>query len=215
MRFKSALMTLLVMPALLAWGGSRAAAAEKVGGAKILLSDGSYMNGSISFVINLDTQSGQVKIQSSSLASAKFDGEWADIWLSGAELKLKFKAASSTLTATTAAGSLKIDLAKVVSIDMKPAQQASSQASSNAAASQPSSAPPLVSYAQQQPPAATAPPTVVYRYPYQYQYVAPAPYYAPSYYYPPYYWPGPYIGWPFFGIGIHVGPRWGFGLRIR
>jgi hypothetical protein len=211
------MITLLVIPVLLAWGGSRAVAAENARRASILLSDGSYMNGAISFVINLDTQSGQVRIQSSCLASAKFDREWADIWLSGAELKLKFKPASSTLTATTSVGSLNIDLPKVVSIDIKPAQQAPSQAASNAAARQPRSAPPPASYAQQQPPATAAPPTVVYQYPYQYQYqyVSPAPYYAPSYYYPPYYWPGPYIGWPFFGIGIHVGPRFGFGLRIR
>ena len=43
------------------------------GGFKIVLSDGSLLNGAVSFVVDLDTPYGQIKIPSSSLISARFD----------------------------------------------------------------------------------------------------------------------------------------------
>jgi hypothetical protein len=218
MRGKLNLVSWLAALALVAGCGSaRAADAQSAGNFKLVLSDGSTVKGATSFVIDLDTQYGTIKIPSTAVQSARFDAssDWAEIRLNDAELNLKYKPASSDIKASTSAGSLNIGLAKVLTIDNGSVPPPSA-ANPNAVASQgqANAAPPPAAYAQQQPPAATAPPTAVYQYPYQYVSPGPYYYYAPSYYYPPYYyWGGPYIGWPYFGIGVRIGPRFGFRIR--
>ncbi len=193
----------LLFPLVLGWAMARAADQQSAGGFKIVLSDGSLLNGAVSFVIDLDTQYGQIKIPSSSLISARFDAQqqWADVRLNGAELKMKYKPDSSDLNATTSAGPLKIALTKVVTIDNGSAE------ASNAAPPQANVQQPPVASAQQPPPAAGA-----YQYPYQYQdpyayqYAQPAPYYGYNYSYPYYGYGYCAIlrlhGWPYYGFGF-------------
>ena len=190
------------------WGSARAADPQDAGGFKVVLSDGGLVNGALSFVINLDTEYGQIHIPSSSLVSARFDQEqgWADVRMNSAELKMKYKPASSDLKATlSSVGPITIGLAKVVRIERGPAA-----ATGQAVAPQASAPAPSATYESQTPPVAASAPTVTYQYPYQYQYVPPATYdYYPPDYYSPYYWPGPYDWGPDLGFGVVVGPGFG------
>jgi len=213
-----AIFLVFLVSLVLGWGVARAADQQVAGGLKIVLSDGSLLQGAVSFVINLDTQYGQIKIPSSSMISARFDQqkEWADIRLNGAELKMKYKPASSDLNATLAMGPLNISLTKVLSIDNGSAE------ASSGTAPQPSAPPPAMVSAPQPPPQTVSPPAVAYQYPYQYQYAQPAPDYsydyAPYYglgsypYYYPYYSGYPYYygyGWPYIGLGFGWGGFYG------
>jgi hypothetical protein len=227
-----AIFSIFFLPLVLGWGVARAADQQTAGDFRVLLSDGSMVKGAVSLVINLDTPYGQINIPSSSLVSAQFDAEqkWAEIQLNDAQLKMRYNPAASSLKATTAVGPLNIALANVIKVSKGSVEVASGSApqaaSQYTAQPQQNVPPPSTAYAQQQPPATVAPPTVVYQYPYQYQYVRPAPYYYSPYYYSPYYSPY-YYGWPgpYFGIGIGVGrgfgrfyggfPGIGFGIRIR
>ncbi len=223
------ILLVLLFPLMLGWAMARAADQQNGGGFKIVLSDGSLLNGAVSFVVDLDTPYGQIKIPSSSLISARFDAqqEWADVRLNGAELKMKYKPASSDLNAATSAGPLKVALAKVVTID-NGSDQASYAAAPQANASQPPAA-----SAQQPPSQGAYPPAGAnpyqyqnpYQYPYSYQYGQQAPYYGYSYpnygYSYPYYdydndyWPyyGYGGGWPYYGFGFGWWPGYygGFG----
>jgi hypothetical protein len=203
------IFAVFLLPLVLGWGVARAADQQDVGGFKLLLTDGSQVNGAVSLVINLDTPYGQIRIPSSSLVSAQFDVQqkWADIQLNDAQLKLRYNPASSDLKATTAVGSLTFALANVIKV-ARGSAEVPNGTSPQAAANQNTAA--NQGNVPQPPPATVAPPTVVYQYPYQY--VSPAPYYySPSYYYSPYYWPGPYIEWPYIGIGIGWGRGFGWG----
>lgn len=214
-----------LLPLVLGWGVARAADQPDAGGFRVVLTDGSLVNGAVSLVVSLDTPYGQIKIPSSSLVSVRLDAEqkWADIQLTDAQMKLRYNPASSELKATTLVGPLTIALANVIKIARASADVSTGTAPNAAAApsvapSRPSVTPPVAAYAPQQP--VTAPPAPVYPYSYPYQYYAPATTYYSPYYYSPYYASGPYIGWPYVGIGIGVGPRfrgfgWGFGIRIR
>ncbi len=214
-----------LLPLVLGWGVARAADQPDAGGFRVVLTDGSLVNGAVSLVVSLDTPYGQIKIPSSSLVSVRLDAEqkWADIQLTDAQMKLRYNPASSELKATTSVGPLTIALANVIKIARASADVSTGTAPNAAAApsvapSRPSVTPPVAAYAPQQP--VTAPPAPVYPYSYPYQYYAPATTYYSPYYYSPYYASGPYIGWPYVGIGIGVGPRfrgfgWGFGIRIR
>jgi hypothetical protein len=212
---------------VLGWGVANAADGQSTGRFRLLLTDGSQINGAVSFVINLDTAYGKIQIPSSNLVSVRFDAErkWADIRLTDAQMKLKYDPASGDLKATTSAGPLTIALSNVRSV-ARASAEVSAGISPNAAQSRSAAAsragvpPPAAKSAPQQ--SLAAPPTVVYRYAYQYPYAPPATYYSYSpYYYSPRYWPGPYVGWPYFGIGIGAGPRFfggfllGLALRIR
>jgi hypothetical protein len=212
---------------VLGWGVAHAAEGQNAARFTLLLTDGSQVNGAVSFVINLDTACGKIQIPSGNLVSVRFDAEqkWADIRLTDAQMKLKYDPACGDLKATTSAGPLTIALSNVSSV-ARASAEVSGGISPNAAQSRSAAAsrggvpPPAVKYAPQQPHA--APPTVVYRYPYQYPYAPPTTYYSYSpYCCSPRYWPGPYVGWPYLGIGIGVGPRFfggfllGFALRIR
>ena len=224
--------SLLLFPLLLGVGVAAAAAQQGAGNFKLVLSDGSVMQGAISFVVSLDTQYGMIKISSSSMASARFDpaGQWADIRLNEAELKLKYKPGTSDIKATTSAGPINIDLAKVITIDngtVPPPGGAYSSAANQA------NVPPPPAYAQQppsayaqQPPVVVAPPTSAYPYAQPAQpYYATPPYYSETVpdYYPDYgyYYGGPPVygypyygygwGWPSFGIGFGWGRGFGFG----
>jgi len=200
-------------------GVARAADQQGAGNFKVLLSDGSVMQGAISFVIDLDTQYGLIKISSSSMASARFDParQWADVRLNEAELKLKYKPGTSDIKATTSAGPLNIELAKVVTIDngaVPPPSASYPEATANQA-----NVPPPPAYAQQAPQAYAQQPAPAYQYPPQQPYYYTAPYdygYAvPDYSYSaPYYgyygWPGYYgYGWPYFGVGFGFGRGFG------
>ncbi|MGD1000821.1 MAG: hypothetical protein ABSA67_09010 [Candidatus Brocadiia bacterium] len=235
MRSKSLMIfPVFFLPLVLGWGAARAADQQGAGDFSVLLSDGSMVKGAVSLVINLDTAYGKINIPSSALVSAQFDAEqkWAEIQLNDAQLKMRYNPASSDLKATTAVGPLTIALANVIKV-AKGSVQVASETAPQAASPyvvqpQPSVPPPATGYTQQQPPAAAAPPTVVYQYPYQYQYVRPAPYYYSPYYYSSSYYSPYYYGWPgpYFGIGIGVGRGYGrfyggfpgffgFGIRIR
>jgi len=216
---------MFLLPLVLGWGAAGAADQQEVGGFKVVLADGSMVNGAVSLVVSLDTPYGQIKIPSSSLVSVKLDAEqkWADIQLTDSQMKLRYNPATSELKATTSVGPLTIALANVIKIARASADVSSgtspNAAAQSAASSQPSAPPPAATYAPQQPVAAS-PPTAAYQYSYPYQYYAPATTYYSPYYYSPYYGSGPYVGWPCVGIGIGVGPRfrgfgWGFGIRIR
>jgi hypothetical protein len=223
-----------LLPLVFGWGMARAADQPAVNGARIVLADGSLVNGAVSFVIDLDTPYGQIKIPSSNLVSAQFDAQqkWADIRLNDAEMKLKYNPATSDLKATTAAGALTIALANVTQVGNVSAQRASNAAPQAAPSQNMAQA-----YAQQ-PPAASvpqAPPANAYQYPYQYpyqyQYAQPAPdygygsvpYYGGSYYdYGGPYYGGYYgYGWPYYGyygygwpyLGFGYGWGWGRGFR--
>jgi hypothetical protein len=203
-----------LFPLVLGWGMARAADQQDAGGFKIVLSDGSLLNGAVSFLVNLDTEYGQIKIPSSSLVSARFDvkQEWADVRLNGAELKMKYKPASSDLNVTLAMGPLKIALTKVVSIE-NPSAEASNRTPGTP--SQANVQQPPVGSVPQPPPETASPPVTVYQYPYQY--AQPAPYYYDypyyGYYdYGPYYGLGyGYYGWPYIGLGFGWG--WGHGYH--
>jgi hypothetical protein len=205
----SLIFSVFLLPLVLGWGVARAANQQDAGGFRVVLADGSRVNGAVSLVINLDTPYGQIKIPSSSLVSAQFDVQqkWADIQLNDAQLKLRYNPASSDLKAATAVGPLTFALANVIKV-AKESAEVSSATSPNAAANRNTAA----GQGNVPPPATAPPPTIVYQYPYQYPYVSPAPYYySPSYYYSPYYWPGPYVGWPYIGIGIGWGRGFGGG----
>ena len=209
----SMIFVVFLLPLVLGWGVARAADQQSAGGLRVVLSDGSLLNGAVSFVIDLDTQYGQIKIPSSSLVSARFDQqqEWADVRLNGAELKMKFKPASSDLNATLAGGPLKIPLAKVVTIQngsvwTSSGTSSQADASQNTPPPQTSVPPPAVAY--------VAPPDYGTQPPVVYQYVAPPPYYDYGYDYAPYYAPGPYYyGWPYIGFGIGFGGRFHGGFH--
>ncbi|MGO8704382.1 MAG: hypothetical protein ACLQVA_11235 [Candidatus Brocadiia bacterium] len=199
----------LLFPLVLGWAMARAADQQSAGGFKIVLSDGSLLNGAVSFVVDLDTQYGQIKIPSSSLISARFDAQqqWADVRLNGAELKMKYKPDSSDLNATTSAGPLKIALTKVVTIDNGSAEAL------NAAPPQANVQQPPVASAQQPPQAGAYQYPYQYQDPYAYQYAQPAPYYGYNYSYPYYgYGSAPYYGngWPYYGFGFGWWPWYGY-----
>ena len=216
----SLIFSVFLLPLVFGWGVARAADHQDVSGFKVLLTDGSQVNGTISLVINLDTPYGKLKIPSSNLVSAQFDVEqkWADIQLNDAQLKLRYNPASSDVTAATAVGPLTIALANVIKIakgsaDVSSGTSSNAAASQNTAASQASVPPPATTYVQQQPPVTYqyqyAPAVTYYGSPYYY-----SPYYYSSYDYPSYYWGGPYIGWPYFGFGFgryYGGFHGGFG----
>ncbi len=111
-------------------------------GFKVLLTDGSVLRGAVSFVMDLDSQYGRLTISSASFLSAHFNisDEWADIYTRSIELRVKYKAATSDLKATTDAGPISVDLTKVVSIEALYAEA-------------PNAAPPMAANpAYQQPP---------------------------------------------------------------
>jgi hypothetical protein len=219
MRNKLSIMSsILLVPLLFGWAVARAADQPDAGGFRVLLLDGSQVNGAVSLVINLDTPYGQIKIPSSSLVSARFDVDqkWADIQLNDAQLKLKYNPASSDVKATTAVGALTIGLSNVITV-VKGSADLPSATAPKTVASQPSAPPPAATYAQQQPqqpPVAAAP---TYQYPNPYPYVAPAPSYAyvpdysysAPYAYSPYYGYGYGYGWPYFGFGFGWGRGYG------
>jgi hypothetical protein len=233
------ILAIVLLPLALGWREATAAEQQNLGAFKVVLADGSLVNGATSVTISLDTPYGQIRIPSDSLVSAKFDAQntTAHIRLNDAEMKLKYNPATSDVKATTSAGVMTIALANVTEVTKKSAQLASGS-SAQAPATQspaqtPASAPTSAAEAQEtpsvaeQPATVTVPPTVVYTNPQPYTYVTAPPYYYAPYYYEPYYYaaPGPYIGGPVVGFSIGVGPgfrggppggfRGGFGGGFR
>jgi hypothetical protein len=183
-------------------------------GFRILFSDGSILRGALSFTLDIDTQYGRLTISSANLLSARFhiDGQWADIYTRGNELRVRYDPASSDLRATTDAGPVNVDLTKVISIE-------------TLYAAVPSAAPPAASNPEYQgaPPAApsdiyaeTTAATVPYAYgPAAPPYVNPAYLAVQPYGYP--YWYS-YTWCPGYGFipvanfnGNYYGRRGGFG----
>ncbi len=66
-------LALLVLPLAAASGAAAPATQPGVQGFKILLSDGSSLNGAVSFTLSIATQYGQLTLPSTDFVSADFD----------------------------------------------------------------------------------------------------------------------------------------------
>jgi uncharacterized membrane protein YgcG len=111
-------LALLVLPLTAASSTAAAATQPGVQGFRILLSDGSTLNGAVSFTLNIATQYGQLTLPSTDFVSADFDstGGWAEIRTKSIALRVQYKPENSALQATTEVGTVIVDLTKVVSI---------------------------------------------------------------------------------------------------
>ncbi|MGO8704712.1 MAG: hypothetical protein ACLQVA_12920 [Candidatus Brocadiia bacterium] len=161
-------------------------------GFKILLTDGSILRGAVSFTMDIDSQYGRLTIPSANFLAAHFNlaDEWADIYTKSIELRVKYKASTSDLKATTDAGPISVDLSKVVSIETLYAEA-------------PNAAPPVVAANpgyQEAPPAA---PADVYADQTPYDYADVAPYINVN---PAYVSPGPYGGYGYDYGGLYGYP---------
>jgi len=180
---------LSLLPLTVAGSTAPPAGQPNAQGFKILLSDGSVLKGAVSFTMDIDSQYGRLSIPSTNFLSARFDiaNEWADIYTKSIELRVKYKASSSDLKATTEAGPVNVDLTKVVSIETLYAEA-------------PNAAPPVAvnpGY-QEAPPVA---PSDVYSDQIPYDYADVAPYVNVN---PAYVPPGPY------GYGYDYGALYGY-----
>ena len=155
---------------------------------RIVLSDGSIVDGLVSFTMHLDTQYGKMSVSSSNLLSAKFSNsnQWADLRLKDIQMRVKYNPATSDFAITSSMGPLNINFAKVVLIESPDVQ---------VAAEQPPPQPSVTSTDnQQQPPAAPydayadqLQPQYSQAIPYDYSNAATWPIYAtsqPAYCYP-------------------------------
>ena len=198
-------LALSLLPFTAAGGTAPPADQPIAQGFKILLTDGSVLRGAVSFTMDIDSQYGRLTIPSENFLSARFNiaDEWADIYTRSIELRVKYKAATSDLKATTDAGPINVDLTKVISVETLYAEA-------------PNAAPPVaVNPGYQEAP--TVAPSDVYsdQTPYDYADVAPYVNVNPAYVPPePYGYPYdnlygypygyPYVWYPGFGF-ITVG----------
>jgi hypothetical protein len=115
------LVLLLSLLPLRAAAGSMMAPPDQpnVVGFRILLSDGSFLKGSVSFTLDLDTPYGRLAVPSMNFLSGRFHirEQWAEIYTRGIELRVQYNPANSDLKATTDAGPVSVDLTKVISIE--------------------------------------------------------------------------------------------------
>ena len=144
------LMLSLFLPPLTARGQAvNSKAQAEIAPFRIVLSDGSLVEGLVSFVVHLDTQYGRISLSSGNLLSAKFGGadQWADLRLKDIRMRVKYNPATSDFAITSSSGPLNISFPQVALIESPDAQLA--------AEPPPSPPPPVMNTAnQQQPPEA-------------------------------------------------------------
>ncbi len=93
---------------------------------RILLQDGSFVKGLVCFVMNLNTEYGEMTIPSGAIVSAKFNGadQWVDICMKNMEMRVWYIPASSDFKVTTSIGTFSINIAQIVSIESPDIQVA-------------------------------------------------------------------------------------------
>jgi hypothetical protein len=130
MRYRKAILPLMLslflLPPTVRAQAADSKAQQQVAPFRIVLSDGSLVEGLVSFVMHLDTQYGRISLSSGNLLSAKFGGvnQWVDLRLKDIRMRVKYNPATSDFAITSSSGPLSIDFAQVSLIESPDAQVA-------------------------------------------------------------------------------------------